>query len=464
MKKNMMMYLLTIMLATIPLLVRAEISSEQNIQQKGPWSFYNFGKTAKGEVSIANNKMSVWTQNTKSCFNEADEYSFIYQKQPFPYDDCSQSTISVVVEQFSMGSSGIMMRSSDRMDAPNAHLEVTSTGDLFLFFRRTSGAFTMYRRVGKVSFPAEIKLFRQGDTFISYYKNADKKWVKGPIATVDIGTDPLVGFYACSGSDSQIGYDIDNKEKMEVSFRNWDVNYEENYIPAEQDFIDNTPVKTGTLLRDNFADGSLVNEPASMINPIWEGIKYAELPIDQNGKRYWKKWGDGTYFVGNKKWADYEVNLNFSFDENIPATSEFMLQVRYQHISVYEKLLRYYGISFRNGNKLYFEKFEAANGIVFSKEATIPTYTDGSRHQLRVKFLDKDYELYLDNTLIIKGVDESHPITYGRIALKFTDTQMNIYQVEVLEVEDPINGNTDNYLLDYYDTPIPAYLKKYGYE
>lgn len=246
---------------------------------------------------------------------------------------------------------------------------------------------------------------------------------------------------------------------MEVSFRNWDVNYEENYIPAEQDFIDNTPVKTGTLLRDNFADGSLVNEPASMINPIWEGIKYAELPIDQDGKRYWKKRGDGTYFVGNKKWADYEVNLNFSFDENITATSEFMLQVRYQHISVYEKLLKYYGISFRNGNKLYFEKFEAANGIVFSKEATIPTYTDGVRHQLRVKFLDKDYEVYLDNTLMIKGVDESHPITYGRVALKFADTQMNIYQVEVLEVEDPINGNTDNYLLDYYDTPIPAYLK-----
>ena len=83
---------------------------------------------------------------------------------------------------------------------------------------------------------------------------------------------------------------------------------------------------------------------------------------------------------------------------------------------------------------------------------------------MRVKFLDKDYEVYLDNTLMIKGVDESHPITYGRVALKFADTQMNIYQVEVLEVEDPINGNTDNYLLDYYDTPIPAYLKKYGYE
>ena len=238
--------------------------------------------------------------------------------------------------------------------------------------------------------------------------------------------------------------------------------YEGSYIPPEENFTDDMPVKKGTLLGDNFAEGCMSTVPTDIINPVWEGITHAEMPRGKDGKRYWNKRGDGLYTLGDSKWADYEVNIDMAFNKDSHEQAEFMLQVRYQNISVYDKLVRYYGVSFRDGNKLVFEKYEAG-GITISQQAVIPAYADRARHRLRVKLLDKNYEVYLDDKLLISGADDLRPVTYGSIALKFTDADMAIHLVEVLEVEDPVNGSADNYLLDYYDTPLPAHLEKYGY-
>lgn len=90
-------------------------------------------------------------------------------------------------------------------------------------------------------------------------------------------------------------------------------------------------------MRENFADGSLSNVPASVVNPVWNGIKFAELPYAEDGSRYWRKRGDGIYYLGDKKWADYEVAVRLSFPEPAMSTSEFSVQMRYQNIAMYSK-------------------------------------------------------------------------------------------------------------------------------
>lgn len=427
------------------------------------WEFGSFGAQADGKLLPNKKGMIVSTQKTIHCFDESDSYSFAWQKQPFPYDDCSKATISVVIDRFSSGSAGIMMRSGIHPAAANAHLEVGATGDVLLFYRKEDGEATGYTRLASLRFPVELKLVRQGTVFTGFYKSASGEWVKGSSIIAGVGANPLVGFYACSGSNSQIGYAGEANASVDVQFSDWHLNYEENFIPAEKDFKDKAPVKKGCLLRDNFDDGSLSNTPASVINPVWDGIQFGNLPYDKDGGRYWRKTGDGTYYLGNKKWADYQVSLDVSFDTSKKQNTEFLMQLRYQNVSVYAAMIRYYAVAFREGNKLCFEKYELG-AVAFSKAVTIPRYTDGLRHTVLVKLLDKNYEVYLDGKKLIEGVDAERPITYGNISLKFTNVAMNLDNLEVLAIDDPVNGTADNYLQDYYDTPLPAYLQKYGYK
>jgi hypothetical protein len=441
--------------------IRAQVKESQQ-PEKERWEFSSFGPDAGGKIRYDKKAMTMATQRTRHCFDEADSYSFAWQKQAFPYDDCSKSTITVTIDKFGVGSAGIMMRSGTQVGAANAHLEATATGDVLLFYRKADGEATSYTRIASLSFPMQLKLVRQGTVFTGYYKNESGEWIKGNSVIAGVSANPLVGFYGCSGSNAQIGYSGEANENMEVRFSNWNISYEENFIPAEKDFKDKMPVKEGTLLRDNFDDGSLSNAPASIINPVWDGIQFGNLPYDKAGGRNWRKTGDGTFYLGNKKWADYQVSIDLSFDSARKSNSEFLLQLRYQNISVYAAMLRYYAVAFREGNKLFFEKYELG-AVSFSKAVTIPPYTDGVKHTIMVKLLDKNYEVYFDNKKLIEGIDAERPVTYGNICLKFTNVAMNLDNLEVIKINDPVNGVADNYLQDYYDTPLPAYLKKYGY-
>lgn len=57
----------------------------------------------------------------------------------------------------------------------------------------------------------------------------------------------MSGFYACSGNDNQIGYDVDSSRKMQVTFRDWTIENSDNFIPAEDNFVDKEPIAPNTL-------------------------------------------------------------------------------------------------------------------------------------------------------------------------------------------------------------------------
>ena len=456
------LFLINGITTSLPVSAQAVKNDVRTFHENQDWEFANFGEKANGKISFVNDKMQISTQNTRHCFYESDAYSFAWQKISFPYDDCSKSTVTVRIEKVTTGSAGIMIRTDEKLGAANAHLEVNSTGDAFLFCRNSGGVGTTYKRLIHLGFPAELRLVRQGNVFNAYYKNSEGEWEKGASVIAEVGEEQLAGFYACSGSESQIGYSLETNRIMEATFSGWSMEYEENYIPAMENYTDMIPVAEGTLLRDNFNDGSLSNSPESIINPVWGGIRYGNLPEDPNGGRYWHKEGDGLFFLGDKKWADYQVSIDLSFNPQTKSPNEFMVQLRYQDISIYSKLLRYYAVGIRDANKLFFEKY-ASGGLVFSKVIDVPKCSDFNWHKLKVRLIDRKYQVYFDNELLIEGMDEERPVTYGNVSLKFTDVSVNLDNLEILNIEDPVNGSNDNYLMDYFDIPIPEYLKKYGF-
>lgn len=436
-------------LTVFPVLQQQQPSTDTAIV----WQKENFGANAGGTFTYTGNTMRITTQNTRHGFFQSDAYSFAWKEQPFPYDDCSRLTVTVKVDSVSAGSAGIMMRANKELGAANVHLETSATGDVYLFYRRRDNEPTAYVHMATCSFPVELKLLRQGDFYTAYYKNTKGDWVKGATAMAETGASMLTGLYACSGT-------LVN-EYTRSSFRDWTFHYQENYTPAEQSYTDAMPVKPGTILRDNFNDGSLSNLPETPTNPVWKGIRFAQLPYGQKPERYWRKTGDGQFSFGNKKWADYEVSLDLAFDSASMATSDFTIRLRNQEIAIYNNMARYYAVTLRGGNKLAFEKY-GAGGQLFYRNVQLPNYFNGRFHNLKVRLLDTRYEIYYDNKLIIEGNDTLSPLTFGNVSIKFTDAAMKIDNLEVLKIDDPINGEADNFLQDYYNVPLPAYLKKYG--
>ncbi|HVW62660.1 MAG TPA: hypothetical protein VHC48_21565 [Puia sp.] len=424
------------------------------------WRFSNFGLHAGGTVIYGTNTISISTRYTRHCFFDSDHYSFAYQVRPFPYDDCSSLSVTVKVGRVDGGSAGIMMRSDSSLGAANVHLETSATGEIFLFYRKTKDDQTSYIHLATLSFPLELKLVRQGNAFTPWYKRSNE-WMKGSPVMVAAGMEMLTGFYACSGEEFQAGMVAGAGKVAKAIFSNYRFSYKENYIPPVQDYHDTTPVPKDVLLKDNFDDGSLSNSPAAVNNPIWQGIEYGYLPVDPRGGRYWKKTGDGVFYLGDKKWTDYQFSIGLLFDKNNESKSECTILLRHQDIAVYSKMERYYAVTFRNGNRLIFEKNIPGQGL-FSRTVMLPDYFDGKWHRLKVKLLDRHYEVYYDDGMVAEGVDTLQPVTYGNIGLRFTNVSVGLDNLEVEGITDPVNGDLDNYLMDYFDTPIPAYLEKYG--
>tara|TARA_Y100001972_G_scaffold128451_1_gene189198 strand:- start:1743 stop:3122 length:1380 start_codon:yes stop_codon:yes gene_type:complete len=428
-------------------------------QSNTDWLYGNYGHEVGGQMDlISDREMVITTHGTGGIFFESDEYSFAYKKQTFPFDDASKSTVTVKVGEMNKGSAGIMMRSSNELGASNVHLNVDRIGDVLLLFREIDNEKTKYKRLAaNLSFPVEIKLVRQGNSFTGYYKESGL-WKKGETVAASIGSMPLTGLYATAGRDNDVGVHGEGYLGKKVTFTDWSFDYEEKYIPGESNPREETPITQLTLLRDDFDDGMIPTEFPTITNPCWKGIVYGVFPFDEKGGRYWSKEGYGTYFLGDKKWGDYLVSIDLSFEEVMYKDGVFQLFLRYQDISIYTNMIKYYTLTFREG-KVFFEKYDSKKRV-FSYEIEISNYADNTFRSFKISFLDGNYSVYYEGKKVLEGSDEE-PITYGNIGFDFSNVNMKLDNVEVLRVVDEINGDRDNLLLDYFDQPIPSFISQY---
>ncbi len=66
-------------------------------------------------------------------------------------------------------------------------------------------------------------------------------------------------------------------------------------------------------------------------------------------------------------------------------------------------MLKYYGVSLKNGNEIILNKYKSGgNTIEPLQKVKVDSYNDGSMHELRIRVMDKDYEVLWDGESVIK--------------------------------------------------------------
>ncbi|MCF3111249.1 hypothetical protein LL912_20855 [Niabella sp. CC-SYL272] len=414
-------------------------------------------------MSWTRDTATLQTRNTRHCYFESDKFSYCWQPQEFPYDECSRSSVEVTITTLNMGTAGIMMRADTSAGAANVHLEVNTSGEVLLFSRAEKDQSTSYKRLGKQSLPVTLRLTRNGNAFTGAFKSADGKrqWLDSGTVFSRIGAHQLIGFYGCSGSESERPSDAAVGPLMSARFTDWQSDYTENFISPEQHFKYPDAISKEILASENFDDGSLSNPPERPFNPLWKGIEYAYLPYDTAGGRYWAKSGSGFYTIGDDQWGDYELSLAFAAQEKHQNFGNLEFRLRYCTSVLYPQMDQYFSVVIKEGNRFSFEKHRAGN-IQLVKSLQVDELNDGRFHHLKVQLLDQSYQVFIDGRLLAAGKDTLQPITMGKVAFQFQNAAVKLDDVIVRSIPDPVNGVMDNLLQNYFSRPIPEYLKKYG--
>ena len=86
-----------------------------------------------------------------------------------------------------------------------------------------------------------------------------------------------------------------------------------------------------TVLFDNFSDGSLINPPETINNPIWEtaySFWLVPTPVDDGSGNMVLTKPCGIY-AGDSEWTDYEVEVKFKLTEGGDNLLRLVINVRY---------------------------------------------------------------------------------------------------------------------------------------
>lgn len=140
-------------------------------QVPAPWQVQRYG-TAGGYVVHADGEYTVMS-NGANVWGAADDFIYTYQDVELPEDAAAVSLtarIQSLENTNTSAAAGLMFRDNDTPGAKNVMLRVTPGGSLQMTYREQQGGTTQYVAGKILTYPAEIKLAREGDRFISYYK------------------------------------------------------------------------------------------------------------------------------------------------------------------------------------------------------------------------------------------------------------------------------------------------------
>ncbi|GAA3407958.1 hypothetical protein ACFFNY_11795 [Paenibacillus hodogayensis] len=410
------------------------------------WDTHIYGNT-QGSALFGSDSFAIKT-NGSNVWGAADEFTFVSRQMPFLFDECSRIVITAKIDSIEdfqnlNAAAGPMFRDSDTPESKNVMWRVLPDGGLRFTYRLVDGGPSSNVSGPKLTFPVELKLVRQGNIFTSFYKQ-DGVWKTHKYIQIDMGTNVMAGVGAFSITSHPIT----------AHFSNVSVAGEDDYTPPDGEYVDPGPVTDHLLLRDNFEDGSVTNKPASVTNPLWDGVKLACIVKEPDGNHVWKRNGmNGIVLAGSKAWTDYEASLDVRFDPASAGKNVAELVVRGRKTVLFGDF--YYAAGFADGNKLVLEK-ASAGGATRVKEAAIGSYVDGVIRTLKVVVLDNQIEVYVDGALKIRYTDELLPNLKGAVGIRTEESFVTFDNVVVNRIDDPLGGNYDNEVGGNFDKPAPV--------
>ncbi len=474
-----------------------------NINGKCPGGQYE----PQGEIVSQQDGVYKFKSNSFIFWYDQDNLSYAHKKCKFNTGNGSVMTITTTVTEWTGNECGITVRES--LDPNSA---------AFMVSFRPVGAFLIYRNMAGQDWPnytnaerpltfgkdpLHLRLILEKSTgrVTAQYKltgsvDEDKGW--STVGTTSISfVKKSLQFYVGMSLVS-----TDENKTAELTLDGFNINvqapegYTEDPIDEPSGGGDDKPeivlpedmeAPGDALLYETFTDGDMFpqEKDIKVNNPLWtvrKGSPVLEVDAEKTD-RYLSCYpvDDDLFMIaGSESWTDYSVQYDFKFnkDTSLADANDIDLLLRHKDRVIgatYDYHLRMYNQS-TGGNKGQYIQIGIRNGsssYVGSADSVLYTYKiladdmieRDVDHTLKVDVIDVTFNVYLDGKLLFTYTDDcskhkgSDAILEGNVGLYIKKAYVEIDNIMVRKLFDPLGGDYDNDIKGNYDQPIPDYIR-----
>lgn len=245
------------------------------------------------------------------------------------------------------------------------------------------------------------------------------------------------------------------------------------------------------LLYETFSDGKLfpVNgSDISVTNPLWtvrKGLATVKVNESETNRALLTVSADDDLMMtaGDMTWTDYSAQMDLIFTKDTIETDENRVELLFRHrsaviggsadysvafvnkVSDSEFAGQYLQLRWRGGENTFIPKNPTVLAEVCLSRDSMLTF--GEKHTIKVEGIDNVLKVYFDDmtTPILSYVDTNtsrgankDPHLQGCIGLVVTNSCVEIDNILVRKINDPLGGDYDNEIMGNYDEPIPDWL------
>ncbi len=401
--------------------------------------------------------------NGKDGWWKKDELALVYDRYEILYGERSVLRLETTITEFEEyefnASAGLMIRCDDVPEAANAFLLIRRN-NVLLTFRKNAGEDTHCRQSsvnGGIKYPIKLRIEMVGSVVTGSYCLADSdEWKKVGSVSLPNTTEVLAGFS---------GYAVSPQCPITVKFTDYQT-YLENKEPISiSGSGEKAELSEDVLFFEDFETGEVNTNPRNGF--CWSNVFGANIveTEDANGNptyAWFKDHMDNIHTVGSKRWADYSLEADIKFPEEVDKQEDnvFGLFVRQREMDFYGFFN--YGIFLKKGNQLEIRKTLASNAN-YNKYAQPVAKTDfeylndpGEWHHIRVDAFDNKITVFWDGTELLEYVDNAPLICpVGKVGFMTENTAVYIDNFTVRELDDPLGGAYDNLVGGLWDQPTP---------
>lgn len=245
------------------------------------------------------------------------------------------------------------------------------------------------------------------------------------------------------------------------------------------------------LLYETFSDGNLFPTNGTDItvsNPFWtvrKGVATVKVDEAESNRALTSASADDDLMMttGDMSWTDYSVQMNITFTKDTIETDENRVELLFRHrsaviggsgdysvafvnkVSDSEFAGQYLQLRWRGGENTFIPKNPTVLAEVCLARDNMLTFDIS--HTVKVEAIDNVLKVYLDDMTnpILSYVDTNtnrgankDPHLQGCIGLVVTNSCVEIDNILVRKINDPMGGDYDNEIMGNYDEPIPDWL------
>lgn len=473
------------------------------------------GKYAPSDDSkIISQKDGVYKMqsNAWSLWDTADSVSFAYKKGAFNTGEGTVMTVQFTLDNWDVSHEiGLNVRRSLNAGSPSVAASYRPDETFMLSRLDENAAYTYNKKsittnFGTTKMHLRMVIDKTKGRISSYYKlggniNHEDDWqaLSSKTCRFIMECKELYAGVFMASSDSA---------KMSVAeFSNFSMRLQapegyqiESDAGTEESKPDKEPEVTlpedfkepeDALLYETFSDGNIFPTNGSDItvsNPLWtvrKGVVTVKVNESQTNRALLTASADDDLMVtaGDMMWTDYSAQMNVTFTKDTIETDENRVELLFRHrsaviggsgdysVAIINKVSdsafvgQYLQLRWRGGEDTFIPKNPTVLAEVCLSRDSMLTY--GEVHTVKVEAVDNVLKVYFDDmTLPVLSYTDTNtnrgankdPHLQGCIGLVVTNSCVEIDNILVRKIKDPMGGDYDNEIMGNYDEPIPDWL------